>query len=89
MPPFRVPLWRWPGPGGIIMVTVPEGHAPPPMAPFGRCPVVATIDGKRWATSVWHSKEHGSILLIPKKVRRAKVEGDFVDGELEMDLARI
>ncbi len=51
---FSARLWRYPGKGGWTFVTVPEEFAPPATAAWGRTPVVATVEGATWKTSVWY-----------------------------------
>lgn len=88
MPSFSAPLWRWPTPNGVLLVTVPEAVRPPALAAFGRTPVVATVNGKTWKTSIFASSSHGAILLVPKKVARPWVEGDELEVRFEVDLER-
>ena len=88
MPAFSAPLWRWPTPNGVLLVTVPEAARPPALAAFGRTPIRATVNGRTWNTSIFASKSHGAILLVPKKVARPLVEGDEVDVSFEADTAR-
>lgn len=88
MPTFTATIWRWPSPKGILMVTVPAEVRPPVLAAFGRTPIVATVRGKRWRTSIFGSKEHGAILLMPKKVVGTQGEGSVVEVVFEVDVAR-
>ena len=83
---FSAKLWRWPSPNGILMLTLPVEAEFPVMGPFGRTPVTATALGKTWRTSTWHTREHGTILLMPKKVIRKRGEGEVVEVELELDM---
>ena len=71
--PFTAPLWRHPG--GWHFVRVPEALAPRPTEPWGRTPVLATVDGRSWETSVWRDKAHGTLLPVPARIRRAKGDG--------------
>lgn len=81
---FDAKLWRYPGQGGWTFVTVPERHAPPSAAlAWGRIPVVATVDGRRWKTSVWREKSGRTLLAVPKAVRGGKGDGDRVRVALE------
>jgi hypothetical protein len=58
---------------------IPERHAPKPTHPWGRTPVVATVDGHTWTTSVWRAKDRdNSLLAVPKRIRGAKGDGDTV-----------
>ena len=81
---FTATLWRLPEPGGWTFVPVPEAHAPPVTEGWGRTPVTATVDGLTWETSVWRDKERGTLLPVPKRVRRGKGDGDTVEVRVEM-----
>lgn len=70
------------------MVTVPAEVRPPAMAPFGRTPIRATVRGKTWPTSIFGSRDHGAILLMPKKVLGQLGEGAVVTVEFEIDMFR-
>ncbi len=80
---FTARLFRYPGPGGWTFARIPERHAIPATHPWGRTPVVATVDGTRWATSVWRDKHHGTLLPVPAKIRGTKGDGDTVCVTLE------
>jgi hypothetical protein len=80
---FRAKLFKYPGPGGWTFARIPERHAVPATHPWGRTPVFATVDDKRWATSVWRDKKHGTLLPVPAKIRGAKQHGDTVMVTLE------
>jgi len=75
---FKTKLWRYPGPGGWTFALIPERHAPPTTHAWGRTPVVATVDGETWETSVWRDHAHGTLLPVPKKMRGTKDDGDEV-----------
>ncbi|MFZ5896255.1 MAG: DUF1905 domain-containing protein [Myxococcota bacterium] len=79
---FKTKLFRFPGPGGWTFAIIPAKHAPPVTEGWGRTPVVATVDGITWETSVWRDRKHGTLLPVPKKIRGAKVDGDIVLVEL-------
>ncbi len=79
---FTAKLFRYPGAGGWTFAKVPARHAPPATHPWGRTPVVATVDGVTWSTSVWRDRQHGALLPVPKKIRGAKDDGDRVRIEL-------
>lgn len=79
---FRAKLFTIEGPGGWTFAKVPARHAPPVTHGWGRTPVVATVDGKTWDTSVWRDKKHGTVLALPKHIRGAKTAGDTVVVEL-------
>lgn len=80
---FTGELWTVPGPGGWTFVDVPESCAPPVLAGWGRTPVVATVDGTSWNTSVWRDRTGRTSLPVPKRIRRGKVAGDVVEVELQ------
>lgn len=80
---FRATLFRTPGKGGWHFAPVPEGHAPGATHAWGRAPVVATVDGYRWRTSVWRERSGRTLLAVPKAARAGKGDGDVVDVALE------
>ena len=79
---FSANLFRYPGKGGWTFVTVPEELAPPVTAAWGRTPVLATVDGYAWHTSVWREKSGRTLLAVPKQARGSKGHGDEVDVQL-------
>lgn len=84
--PFETTLFRYPGKGGWHFAIVPSTLAPPATRPWGRTPVVATVDGETWATSVWiDSKSQRSLLAVPKAKRHGKGHGDAVTVTLVLD----
>ena len=83
---FTSRLFRVPGKGGWTFATVPERHAPPVRHAWGRAPVLATVDGHRWRTSVWREKSGRTLLPVPKEARGEKRDGDRVTVRLEFDL---
>lgn len=83
---FTASLMRYGGTGGWLFATVPADLAPPVTHAWGRTPVVATVDGHTWKTSVWHTKEGSTLLAVPKKVRGAKDHGDRVTVRIEFAL---
>jgi nucleoid-associated protein YgaU len=86
---FSAPLWRWPTPNGVMMVTVPAEARPPVLAAFGRTPIVATVLGRTWNTSIFASRQYGAILLMPKKVIGKAGEGVAVEVSFVVDRARL
>lgn len=89
---FRAPLWRIPGPGGWVFVTLPPECSPDTAGAFGRTPVTARIDAApAWSTSLWNDRARGTLLAVPKKVRAAigKDTGDHVDVEISFDATRL
>lgn len=81
---FKSILFKYPGPGGWTFAPVPAEYAPPVTAKWGRTPVFATVDGRQWETSVWRDRQHGTLLPVPKAIRKKKEAGDEVDVELLM-----
>lgn len=88
MSAFSAVLFKVPGKGGWTFAPVPPEHAPLRNGPWGRVPVIATVDGQRWATSVWHDRTHGCLLAVPKAIRGDKGDGDVVEVCLEEDDSR-
>ncbi|GAA4587674.1 hypothetical protein BJY16_008300 [Actinoplanes octamycinicus] len=86
---FEADLVRWPGESAWVFAPVPAEHAPERAGAFGRVPVTATVDGTRWATSVWRDKEAGWLLAVPKRIRAGKDHGDVVRVEVEVDPSRL
>ncbi|HET6919144.1 MAG TPA: DUF1905 domain-containing protein [Jiangellaceae bacterium] len=86
---FEATLRRWSGPAAWVFAPVPEEHAPSVAGPFGRVPVVATVDRHTWKTSVWRDKSAGWLLPVPSKVRRGKDDGDAVIVEIAVDPLRM
>jgi hypothetical protein len=86
---FEGELTEWDGPAAWHFVEVPAQHAPDFAGAFGRVPVVATVDGTTWQTSVWRDKNAGWLLPVPKKVRRGKGDGDVVGVSIEVDDSRL
>ena len=79
---FKAKLFRYPGPGGWHFAPVPEKHAPLATHAWGRTPVLATVDGQEWKTSVWREKNGRTLLAVPKRVRGGKGDGDTVEVKL-------
>jgi hypothetical protein len=90
----RAEVWRHPGPGGWHFVTLPAEVADDVRArtgagprPFGTVPVVVTLGGTTWATSLFADTASASYLLpLKAAVRRSEeVEaGDDVELVLEL-----
>lgn len=83
---FSATLFRVPGKGGWTFATVPERCAPHVTHGWGRSPVIATVDGQSWKTSVWREKSGRTLLPVPARIRRDKGDGDVVKVRLEFDL---
>ncbi len=86
---FDGKLVEWDGPAAWHFVSVPEELAPDFAGAFGRVPVIATVDGHRWPTSVWRDKNAGWLLAVPKRIRRGKGDGDAVAVSIEVDDSRL
>lgn len=77
--PFETTLERYRGKGGWHFAIIPGDLAPPATRPWGRTPVVATVDGESWHTSVWlDTTSNRSLLAVPKARRGTKGDGDAV-----------
>jgi hypothetical protein len=72
-------------PGAWTFVDVPKELAPSHTHAWGRCPVIATVDGKTWKTSVWKGKDGKTYLPVPKKIRGNKTNGDSVKIVIEYE----
>jgi hypothetical protein len=86
---FEVALRRWTGPAAWVFAAVPDDQVVLPPGPFGRVPVVATVDDVTWSTSVWRDREHGWLLAVPARVRRGKDDGDTVVVSVTVDASRL
>ena len=63
-----------------------EASAPPVRHAWGRTPVIATVDGHQWRTSVWRERSGRTLLPVPKSARGTKGHGDEVEVRLEFTL---
>ncbi|MBK7864292.1 MAG: DUF1905 domain-containing protein [Archangiaceae bacterium] len=79
---FKSRLFRYPGPGGWTFAPIPKKYAPPATHAWGRTPVVASVDGHSWETSVWRDEKFGTLLAVPKHIRGGKGDGDTVEVEI-------
>jgi catechol 2,3-dioxygenase-like lactoylglutathione lyase family enzyme len=79
---FIATLMRYPGKGGWTFAVVPDEHAPPVTGGWGRTPVLASVDGRSWETSVWRGKDGITMLPVPKQIRGSKEDGDAVSVEV-------
>lgn len=87
---FSAPLFTTEGKGGWTFVALPKDISPPVTGSWGMTPVIATVDGKTWKTTIWKdSKRKKTFLPVPKKIRGRKSSGDKVEVELRMDRERI
>ena len=80
---FTATLFRYPGKGGWTFAPVPPECAPSAAGPWGRIPVLATVDGTEWSTSVWREKTGRVLLPVPKHVRGEKGDGSKVEVVLK------
>jgi len=80
---FGSKLFRYPGKGGWTFAQVPKRFAPTTKLAWGRTPVVATVDGRRWTTSVWTERSGRVLLPVPKHIRGGKEDGDKIEVSLE------
>ena len=85
-PTFSATLCGYGDTGAWVFAPVPAKYAPPVTHAWGRTPVVATVDGQTWKTSVWHTKDGRTLLAVPKKVRGAKRVGDRVAVRIEFSV---
>ena len=86
---FEATLVRWPGPAAWVFAPIPAEDAPSTAGPFGRVPVVATVDGTTWRTSVWRDREGGWSLAVPARIRKGKDDGDSVTVSIAVDSTRV
>lgn len=66
-----------------MFAPVPDELAPTVTVGWGRTPVLATVDGHTWETSVWRDKAGRTLLAVPKKIRGVKDHDDVVSVRLE------
>ncbi len=85
---FSAEVFRVDEPGGWYFVAVPDEHAPDAAGSWGRTPVIATVQGRTWATSAWRDSRRGWLLAIPKRIRVGFDEGDVVAVGIEPDPSR-
>jgi hypothetical protein len=83
---FSSTLFRVEGKGGWTFAPVPEELAPPVTEGWGRTPVVATVDGETWKTSVWRERSGRTLLAVPKAIRRGKTHGATVQVRLTFNI---
>lgn len=88
MPTFTATLFKVPGKGGWTFAPIPDEHIPEHAGAFGMTPVQASVDGRRWPTTIWRDKTHGALLPVPERVRGGKGHGDAVEVWFELDPAR-
>jgi len=55
---------------------------------FGRTPVIASVEGREWSTSLWTDKSGKTMIALPKKVRGYLMPGDTVEIIFRFDYDR-
>ncbi len=86
---FTATLFQTSGKGGWTFAPIPPEVAPPVTGSWVMTPVIASVDGKTWKTTVWKDKSQRSLLPVPKKIRGRKGDGDSVSITLQMDRERL
>jgi hypothetical protein len=87
---FTATLFTVEGKGGWTFAPLPKSLKLPITGSWGMTPVIASVDGKTWKTTVWNdTKSKSQFLPVPKKIRGGKVASDKVLVELRMDRERI
>jgi hypothetical protein len=86
---FSATLFTLPDKGGWTFLEVPAAFAPPVTGCWGMTPVLAEVDGRAWATTVWREKSGRSLLPVPKRIRQKKAHGDEVGVSLRVDAQRV
>ncbi|WP_295418275.1 DUF1905 domain-containing protein [Sulfurovum sp.] len=67
---------------------LPKSFVIEAVQPFGRTPVIATLNGKEWKTSLWTERSGETMIAVPKKVRGKLEEGDEVEISFVYDYER-
>lgn len=70
------------------IAALPKNFVIEAVHPFGRTPVIAWIDDKEWATSLWTEKSGETMIAVPKKVRGKLEAGDDVNISFRYDYER-
>lgn len=84
---FAAPLFRLGATRGAwTFVEVPSRLAPPARHAWGRTPVVATVEGRTWRTSVWRERSGRTLLPVPRAIRGQRGDGNVVRVRLEFTL---
>lgn len=87
---FTAILFHSGGKGGWTFAPLPQELAVPVTGSWGMTPVIASVDGRTWKTTLWRdTKMKRTLLPVPKKIRGRKGDGDRVEVELRMDRERI
>ncbi len=74
--------------GAWTFLEIPAELTPPVLGAWGMTPVIVSVDGRGWKTTVWRDKTKRSLLPVPKKVRGKKEAGAVVSVILAIDRAR-
>lgn len=87
---FAAELFLSGGKGGWTFAALPTDIDPPVTGSWGMTPVIASVDGKTWSTTIWKdTKRQRTLLPVPKRIRGAKGDGDMVEIEFRLDRERI
>jgi len=87
---FTATLFTTEGKGGWTFAPLPAELELPVTGAWGMTPVVASVDGLTWNTTIWRdTKNQRTLLPVPKKIRRNKGHGDSVQVTLRLDDERI
>lgn len=87
---FTAKIFHTGGKGGWTFAPLPLSLKPPVTGSWGMTPVIATVDGKTWSTTIWRdTKMKRTLLPVPKKIRGSKGDGDKVAVEIRLDRERI
>ena len=87
---FSAKLFTTEGKGAWTFAPLPKTVSPPVTGSWGMTPVLASVDGKSWKTTIWKdAKRKRTLLPVPKKIRGLKSDGDAVDVEIRLDRERI
>jgi len=86
---FESTLVRWPGPAAWVFTSIPGENARPLPDPFGRVPVVATVDGVTCGRASGRDRESGWLLAVPARIRQGKDHGQSVTISIAVDSTRL
>ena len=87
---FSATLFTTEGKGGWTFAPLPPELELPVTGSWGMTPVVASVDGRTWKTTIWRdAKNQRTLLPVPKKIRGHKGLGDTVQVTLSLDAERI
>lgn len=87
---FTATLFTTEGKGGWTFAPLPQKVRLPVTGSWGMTPVIATVDGRTWHTTIWRdTKSKRTLLPVPKRIRGSKGDGDKVAIDLQLDRERI